>query len=110
MSFKELLQEGLCWFPRLMRWKTSVGEVAPVFLESSSGYDYEICGYMNVETKVRYTKSELQQEIKPDRRTGTIEQMDANLAALEKDIAEVLRVSREQRRLWEAYEDWKVKR
>jgi hypothetical protein len=36
--------------------------------------------------------------------------MDANLVALEKDIAEVLRVSREQRRLWEAYEDWKVKR
>jgi hypothetical protein len=65
---------------------------------------------MNVETKVRYTKSDLQQEIKPDRRTGTIEQMDANLVALEKDIAEVLRVSREQRRLWEAYEDWKVKR
>jgi hypothetical protein len=110
MSFKELLQEGLCWFPRLMRWKTSVGEVAPVFLERSSGYDYEICGYMNVETKVRYTKSELQQEIKADRRTGTIEQMDANLVALEKDIAEVLRVSREQKRLWEAYEDWKVKR
>jgi hypothetical protein len=65
---------------------------------------------MNVETKVRYTKSDLQQEIKPDRRTGTIEQMDANLVALEKDIAEVLRVSREQRRLWEAYEDWKVRR
>jgi hypothetical protein len=65
---------------------------------------------MNVETKVRYTKSDLQQEIKPDRRTGTIEQMDANLVALEKDIAEVLRVSREQKRLWEAYEDWKVKR
>jgi hypothetical protein len=36
--------------------------------------------------------------------------MDANLVALEKDIAEVLRVSREQKRLWEAYEDWKVKR
>jgi hypothetical protein len=65
---------------------------------------------MNVETKVRYTKSDLQQEIKADRRTGTIEQMDANLVALEKDIAEVLRVSREQKRLWEAYEDWKVKR
>jgi hypothetical protein len=65
---------------------------------------------MNVETKVRYTKSELQLEIKPDRRTETIEQLDANLVALEKDIAEVLRVSREQKRLWEAYEEWKRKR
>jgi hypothetical protein len=65
---------------------------------------------MNVETKVRYTKSDLQQEIKADRRTGTIEQMDTNLVAPEKDIVEVLRVSREQKRLWEAYEDWKGKR
>lgn len=24
--FHELIKEGLCWFPRLMRWKTSVGE------------------------------------------------------------------------------------
>ena len=34
-AFKELIKEGLCWFPRLMRWKTSKGEVAPVFLEKS---------------------------------------------------------------------------
>lgn len=31
-SFKELIKEGLCWFPRLMRWKTSKGKVAPVFI------------------------------------------------------------------------------
>ncbi len=24
-AFKELIKEGLCWFPRLMRWKTSKG-------------------------------------------------------------------------------------
>ena len=23
--------DGLCWFPRLMRWQTSKGEVSPVF-------------------------------------------------------------------------------
>ena len=32
-TFKKLIKEGLCWFPRLMRWKTSKGEVAPVFIE-----------------------------------------------------------------------------
>lgn len=30
-AFKELIKEGLCWFPRLMRWKTSKVEVTPVF-------------------------------------------------------------------------------
>lgn len=49
-TFKELIKEGLCWFPRLMRWKTSKGEVAPVFIEKSNGYSYSVYGYMNVET------------------------------------------------------------
>ena len=31
-TFKELIKEGLCWFPRLMRWKISKGEVALVFI------------------------------------------------------------------------------
>ena len=30
-SFKEIIMDGLCWFPRLMRWQTSKGEVSPVF-------------------------------------------------------------------------------
>ncbi|EOS23966.1 hypothetical protein C804_05344 [Lachnospiraceae bacterium A4] len=30
-SFKEIIKDGLCWFPRLMRWQTSKGEVSPVF-------------------------------------------------------------------------------
>ncbi len=30
-SFKEIIVDGLCWFPRLMRWQTSKGEVSPVF-------------------------------------------------------------------------------
>lgn len=47
-SFKELIKEGLCWFPRLMRWRTSRGEVAPVFIEKSSGYSYSVYGYMNM--------------------------------------------------------------
>ena len=50
-TFKELIKEGLCWFPRLMRWKTSKGEVAPVFGDTRDGYSYTSLGYMNVETK-----------------------------------------------------------
>lgn len=42
-TFKELIKEGVCWFPRLMRWKTSNGEVAPIFLEKSDGYSYGGC-------------------------------------------------------------------
>lgn len=102
--FKEFIKEGLCWFPRLMKWNTSVGEVAPVFTDKNDGYDYVVCGYVNLETKVQYSREELHAEIKAECRVGTVEQMDANLIALEKDIAEVLRLSGEQRRLWEAYE------
>ena len=47
-TFKELIKERLCWFPRLMRWKTSKGEVVPVFIEKSNGYSYLVYGYMNV--------------------------------------------------------------
>ena len=28
-TFKELIKEGLCWFPRLMRWKISKGRSSP---------------------------------------------------------------------------------
>ena len=54
-TFKELIKEGLCWFPRLMRWKTSKGEVAPVFIEKSNGYSYSVYGYMNVGTREYYS-------------------------------------------------------
>lgn len=43
---------------RLMRWKTSKGEVAPVFIEKSNGYSYSVYGYMNVDTKEYYSKSQ----------------------------------------------------
>lgn len=84
--FKELIKEGLCWFPRLMRWKTSKGEVAPVFIETSSGYSYLVYGYMNVETKECYTNETIQWEIKAHNRTGTVEQMDANMEAMARDL------------------------
>ena len=105
--FKELIREGLCWFPRLMRWKTSAGEVAPVFKDTDNGYSYLLYGYMNVETREQYSKEVLQGEIIAELRVGTVEQMDANMVALERDLAEILRLSGEQRRLWEAYEERK---
>lgn len=102
--FKELIKEGLCWFPRLMRWKTSNGEVAPVFIEKSNGYSYSVYGYMNVDTKEYYSKELMQWEIKAGNRTGTVEQMDANVEAMARDLQEILRMGAEQKRLWEVYE------
>lgn len=103
-AFKELIKEGLCWFPRLMRWKTSKGEVAPVFLEKSDGYSYLLYGYMNVETKEYYSKKSVQWEITAGNRTGTVEQMDANVEVMVRDLKEILRIGAEQKRLWEVYE------
>ena len=73
-----------------------------VFLDEDT--PYLSLGYMNVETKEMYSKEEVQHEIKPCTRTGTVEQMDANVEAMARDLQEILRISVEQRRLWEAYE------
>ena len=102
-TFKELIKEGLCWFPRLMRWKTSKGEVAPIFIEKSNGYSYSVLGYMNVETREYYSKETIQWEIKAGNRTGTVEQMDANVEAMARYLQEILRIGAEQKRLWEVY-------
>ena len=102
-AFKELIKEGICWFPRLMRWKTSKGEVTPVFIEKSNGYSYSVYGYMNVETREYYSKESIQWEIKAGNRTGTVEQMDANVETMARDLQEILRIGAEQKRLWEVY-------
>ena len=91
-AFKKLIKEGFCWFPRLMRWKTSKGEVAPVFVEKSKGYSYSVYGYMNVDTKEYYSKEVIQSEIKAGNRTGTVEQMDANVEAMTRNLQEILRI------------------
>ena len=103
-TFKKLIKDGLCWFPRLMRWKTSKGEVAPVFIEKSNGYSYSVYGYMNVEAREYYSKESIQWEIKVGNRTGTVEQMDANVEAMARDLQEILRIGAKQKRLWEVYE------
>ena len=88
-----------------MRWKTSKGEVAPIFLEKSNGYSYSLYGYMDVETKEYYSKESVQWEITEGNCTGTVEQMDANVEAMARDLQEILRIGAEQKRLWEVYEE-----
>lgn len=105
--FKEIVKEGFCWFPKMMRWKTSVGEVAPVFKDTDNGYSYKLCGYLNVNTLEAYSKEELQCEIRTDKRVGTVDTMEANIEAMERDLAEILRLNGEQKRLWQEYEEWK---
>ena len=108
--FKELIKEGLCWFPKLMRWKTSVGEVAPIFKDTDNGYSYSVCGYVNVDTMEQYSKEAIQQEIRADKRVGTVYTLEANIEAMERDLAEIMRWNGEQKRLWQEYEEWKKKR
>lgn len=103
--FKELIKEGLCWFPKLMRWKTSMGEVAPIFKDTDNGYSYFVCGYMNVETMERYSKEAVQHEIKVDKRVGTMDTLEANIEAMESGLAEIMRWKGEQKRLWQEYEE-----
>ena len=86
-----------------MRWKTYKGEVAPIFIEESNGYSYSVYGYMNVETREYYSKESIQWEIKASNRTGTVEQMYANVKAMARDLSEILRIGAEQKRLWEVY-------
>lgn len=54
--------------------------------------------------KEYYTKESVQWEIRAGNRTGTVEQMDANVEAMARDLQEILRIGAEQKRLWEVYE------
>ena len=83
-----------------MRWETSKWEVAPAFGDTRDGYNYTSLGYMNVETKEMYSKDEVQHEINACNRTGTVEQMVANVEAMARDLQKILRISAEQKRLW----------
>ncbi|MCX4342254.1 MAG: mobilization protein, partial [Lachnospiraceae bacterium] len=58
-SFKEIIMDGLCWFPRLMRWQTSKGEVSPVFEDNrNEGYYYQLKSYMDIHTSHAVTRQE----------------------------------------------------
>ena len=49
----------------------------------------------------------MQWEIRAYNRIGTVEQMDANIEAMARDLQEILRLSSEQKRLWDVYEGGK---
>lgn len=84
ISFKEKLRDGVCWFPRLMRWKTSKGEVSPVFTDfKNEGYNYRLKSYANVITKEEYTVERIQPEIRAENRIGTLEQLVENIEVVE---------------------------
>ena len=87
-----MLFRSVCWFPRLMRWETSKGEVAPVFSDyKNEGYDYRLKAYMNVVTKEKYSIDSIQEEIKPENRIGTLEQLEQGIVAAEEMVQEVER-------------------
>ncbi len=86
-SFKEIIIDGLCWFPRLMRWQTSKGEASPVFEDyRNEGYYYRLKSYMDIHTRQEYPKELIQPEIKPENHTGTIEQLAQNVEAVERQV------------------------
>ena len=86
LSFKEMIQEGFCWFPRLMRWNTSKGEVAPVFRDDQCGYNYKLEGFRNIETKAIYRAESLKDEICSENRIGTLEQIQGSVEVIERQI------------------------
>lgn len=86
LSFKEMVQEGFCWFPRLMRWNTSKGEVAPVFRDDPGGYNYKLEAFRNIETKAIYRTESLKDEICSKNRVGTLEQIHASVKVLERQM------------------------
>lgn len=86
LAFKEIVQEGFCWFPRLMRWNTSRGEVAPVFRDDPEGYSYKIEAFRNINTKDIYRVEDLKDEICSENRIGTLEQIQGSVEMLERQI------------------------
>ena len=66
--------------------------MAPVFIEKSNGYSYIHTSNMNMDTREYYSKESIQWEIKAGNRTGTVEQMDANVEAMARDLQEILRI------------------
>lgn len=55
------------------------------------------------ETKEYYDKETIQWEIKAGNRMGTVEQIDANVEAMARNLQGILRIGAEKKRLWETY-------
>ena len=57
----------------------------------NEGYDYRLKAYMNVVTKEKYSIDSIQEEIKPENRIGTLEQLEQGIVAAEEMVQEVER-------------------
>lgn len=55
----------------------------------------------------QYSKETVQHEIRADRRVGTMDTLEANVEAMERDFAEIVRWKGEQKWLWMKYEEWR---
>ena len=70
-----------------MRWKTSKGDVSPVFTDfKNEGFNYRLRSYANVITKEEYSVERIQTEIKAENRIGTLEQLVENIDAVERQV------------------------
>jgi len=104
---KQILTFGARFIPSLVReeiclWR--IRRIQHILATRKVLLQVRVWIYECVETKVYYSKETLQREIKAHNRTGTVEQMDANIEAMARDLQEILRLSAEQKRLWEVYE------
>ena len=74
-------------FGNTAKRQTSKGEVSPVFEDNrNEGYYYRLKSYMDIHTRKEYPKELIQLAIKPENRTGTIEQLAQNVEAVEKQV------------------------
>lgn len=69
-----------------MRWHTSKGDVSPVFTDTDNGYSYKLKAFRNVNTNDNYRLEDIQHEIKPSNRIGTLEQITESFDILEEAI------------------------
>lgn len=100
-SFRKKFQEHFYWFPRLMRWKTSKGDVAPVYRDVLNNGDcYELKGYANVESRAAYRVEDLQDEIRAENRVGTLEQIEQNIEAVEVHVRGMREKEEIERKAW----------
>ncbi len=63
------------------------GEVFPAFEDNrNESHYYRLKSYMDIHTMQEYPKELIQPEIKPENRTGTVEQLAQNVEATEKQV------------------------
>ena len=87
IHLRKSLKTGYAGSHALCGGRPQKGEVSPVFEDyRNEGYCYRLKSYMDIHTRQEYPKELIQPEIKPENRTGTIEQLAQNVEAVEKQV------------------------